>query len=80
MILQGDFNLRPEDELLKPLYAALHDTADEKSDIPTFPADGPDRKIDYIMHTDGVRTLSLRSIDTLCSDHLPLIAELEIGE
>ncbi len=78
VLLQGDLNLRPDDEIMKPLYEAMHDTADGKEEILTFSSEKPEKKIDYILHTDGVRTLSLRSMNTLCSDHLPLIAELEI--
>ena len=78
VLLQGDLNLRPHDEILKPIFAAMHDTAEGKEEIMTFSSEKPDRKIDYIFHSDGIRTLKLYSVDTLCSDHLPLIAELEI--
>ena len=78
VIVMGDLNLTPDNERLAPLFEALHDTADRQDSIKTFPSDKPEIKIDYILHTDSIRTLSVFSMDTQCSDHRPLIAELEI--
>ena len=78
VIVMGDLNLTPDNERLAPLFEALHDTAYRQDAIKTFPSDVPTIKIDYILHTEGLRTLSVYSIDTQCSDHRPLIAELEV--
>ncbi len=78
VILMGDLNMEPIDPILAPLFGALRDTAGWKDDIRTFPSDKPDIKIDYIFHSAGIETLSLRSMDTQNSDHRPLIAALEI--
>jgi len=78
VILMGDLNMTPDAVRLAPLFELLHDTADQKDDIKTFPSDQPRIKIDYIMHTGAIRTLSVYSMDTQCSDHRPLIARLDI--
>ena len=79
VILMGDLNMQPDHPVIQPLFEALHDTADRKDDIKTFPSGEPVMKIDYIMHKGNIETLSVRSMDTQCSDHRPLMAELSIG-
>jgi endonuclease/exonuclease/phosphatase family metal-dependent hydrolase len=46
----------------------------------TYPADKPAKRIDYIFHGagGGVSVRRARVVGTLASDHLPLVAELEI--
>lgn len=78
VILMGDLNMTPDDEIIQPLLAALHDTADNRPAPKSFPSGKPEIKIDYIMHTEEIRTISLRSVNTQCSDHRPLIANLAI--
>lgn len=84
IVLMGDFNIRPSDFLHKILRERLNDTADILGDtyLKTFPSyneEGyPDCKIDYIYVSDHFKTLSLKTVATKASDHLPLIAEVEI--
>ncbi len=94
IVLMGDFNIRPTDFLHRPIRERLFDTADIRDDyFKTYPScvtkmgmtsDGsytglyPDCKIDYIYVSKHFKTLSLNTIDTKASDHLPLIAEVEI--
>ncbi len=84
IVLMGDFNIRPSDFLHKILRERLNDTADILGDkylktYPSYNEDGyPDCKIDYIYVSDHFKTLSLKTVDTKASDHLPLIAEVEI--
>lgn len=79
VILMGDLNMQPDDPILRPLLDALCDTADRKDDIKTYRSDDPTIKIDYILHTEEFKTVSLSSMDTQNSDHRPLFAELVIG-
>lgn len=79
VILMGDLNMTPEMELMQRLFSVLHDTADGKDTPKSFPSGRPEIKIDYIMHSKEFRTVSLRSVNTQCSDHRPLIARLSIG-
>ena len=48
----------------------------------SYPADKPMKRIDYIFFrsTDLVRTNRAWTVNTLASDHIPVMAELEIGE
>lgn len=78
VILMGDLNMEPDHPILQPLFEALHDSAERKDDIKTFPSDEPKIKIDYILHSEEFRAVSLSSMDTQNSDHRPLFAELEI--
>ena len=78
VILMGDLNMSPDDATLDPLFSAMHDTASRSDEIKTFPSGTPESKIDYIFCTDPISTVSLCSINTQCSDHRPLIAELKI--
>jgi endonuclease/exonuclease/phosphatase family metal-dependent hydrolase len=47
----------------------------------SYPADKPARRIDYILFrsTDRVRTKRAWIVETLASDHVPVVADLEIG-
>lgn len=75
VILMGDFNMTPDNPKLKPIFEAMHDTADYTDDIKTFSSEDPKIKIDYILYTDPLKAHGLRTMDTQNSDHKPLIAE-----
>src|SRR6266850_3589627 len=47
----------------------------------SYPADKPAKRIDYIFFrsTDRVRTKRAWIVETLASDHVPVVADLEIG-
>ena len=77
VILMGDLNMEPNDPILAPLFDALADSANRRDGVKTFPSGTPEIKIDYILHSDAFKTLSLRSMNTQNSDHRPLIALLE---
>lgn len=78
LILMGDFNLRPDDMILRPLMDVLTDTAEGRESPKTFPSDRPREKIDYIFVSKDVKVLSLKSQNTQMSDHRPLIARLAL--
>lgn len=78
VLLMGDLNLTPDSGLLAPLMRTLHDTAEGRPEPLTFPSEKPEIKIDYIFHSPGISCASLYTVDTQNSDHLPLIAKLEI--
>lgn len=78
VILAGDFNSRPESEVIAAL-AGYWQIPDKGVDRLTFPADTPTREIDYIMYRprDRFEVLDLRVIDEpLVSDHRPILIEL----
>ena len=81
VILAGDLNAPPaakETIILKQLFTDL-----TQSSGPTYPADTPNVKLDYIMIFPKQRhdTISARVIEeTVASDHRPLVCELKIKE
>ena len=78
-VLMGDFNMEPENEILKPIKQRLSDTAD-KFDCAklSFPSDAPRTKIDYIFTTDDITVCSADIPAIISSDHRPHIATIEI--
>lgn len=81
VILAGDMNAPPaakETVILKQLFADL-----TQSSGPTYPADTPNVKLDYIMIYPKQRhdIISARVIaETVASDHRPVVCELKIKE
>lgn len=79
IVIMGDFNMKPENEILSPLNDRFCDvsklTGTEK---PTFPSDKPERKIDYIFVSKDIKVISSDVIDESVSDHRAIIAEIEI--
>lgn len=81
VILAGDFNAPPaarETGILKQLFADA-----TQASGPTFPADTPSVKLDYIMvypkqRYDTVYTKVIE--ETVASDHRPVVCELKIKE
>jgi endonuclease/exonuclease/phosphatase family metal-dependent hydrolase len=76
VILAGDLNARPDAAEVKALLdgTGLLD-AGAFMNVPTFPADRPNTRIDYLFHSPALEIRKLEVIPTLASDHLPLIAE-----
>jgi len=74
-ILMGDLNCGPNSSefnyLLK--HTALEGTPDQPS---TFPSWRPQRRLDYILTTNDLAVRHLQTIPFICSDHLPVIAEI----
>ncbi len=78
-ILMGDFNVKPENELLNPIREKMVDTADffDEEKL-SFPSDDPDRKIDYIFVSPDIKVISADIPHIIASDHRPHIAEIEV--
>jgi endonuclease/exonuclease/phosphatase family metal-dependent hydrolase len=87
-IIAGDFNATPESgpirEFEKVWKVAGGDGADAKPQaaeaILTFPADKPDRRIDYVMYrpADRWNVVEVRVLgETVASDHRPVLTVLE---
>jgi endonuclease/exonuclease/phosphatase family metal-dependent hydrolase len=80
VFLAGDFNSQRGD----PVMAFLEEewANPEKEGIPfTFPADGPEREIDFILvrPVTGFRVLEYRVLDeAVASDHRPIFMQVEI--
>lgn len=78
VILLGDFNARPDAPELEPLFRKLTDTWSVNGSDPgyTFPADVPDRKIDYILISGEMQAVSSKAVPSEASDHWPIWADL----
>ncbi|MFF3979192.1 endonuclease/exonuclease/phosphatase family protein [Streptomyces sp. NPDC001828] len=73
-ILLGDFNAVPSAPELAPLWRQL---TDAEPGANSFPADVPDRRIDYVAVQKGaVRVRDAAVAETLASDHRPVVADL----
>jgi endonuclease/exonuclease/phosphatase family metal-dependent hydrolase len=83
VIIAGDFNDEPKGLTYRLMLKDFVDawaSSGAAGDGLTYPADKPSKRIDFIFHGagGGVSVKSARVIRTLASDHLPLVAELEI--
>jgi endonuclease/exonuclease/phosphatase family metal-dependent hydrolase len=79
-LLLGDLNARPSSPAIRLIErAGFVASWDESGRGPgeTFPADEPDRKIDWIFHTQDLATANAQVISTEASDHRPLLVSLE---
>lgn len=81
VILAGDFNGRPDDAVVAWLSARWR-RLDKVGPRHTFPADRPDREIDFVMvATDaGFEAIDHRVLpEPMASDHRPLLAVLRVA-
>ena len=82
-ILVGDFNVEPTGDSYKLVAGYFHDVwLDNKAKERglSYPADRPAKRIDYIFYktNSGVRSRTAWTINTQASDHIPVVADLEI--
>ncbi|GHE90543.1 metal-dependent hydrolase [Amycolatopsis deserti] len=79
-VLVGDLNALPEAPEIATLNAAFTDAwpVSGKGDGATYPAEAPDRRIDYVYASRSVSPLVTRVLDgtPAASDHLPLMSRL----
>lgn len=76
-VLMGDFNIEPDNQLLKPIFEKMVDTSTYfKKKKTSFPSDKPEIKIDYIFVSHDIGVLSADIPEIIASDHRPHIAEV----
>ena len=56
----------------------MGDASRAKGDGFSYPADKPMKRIDHIFLSKGVRAKKAWVVATLASDHIPVVADLEI--
>ncbi len=81
-ILTGDLNAPPDSEPLRVLQTRWKSATAEQADQLTFPADQPNRQLDYVLfRSTGAGSVTVKSArvldEPLASDHRPLLVELE---
>lgn len=79
-ILTGDLNAVPESPEMVLLRSRFADSFRElgRDDAYTYPATGPDRRIDYVLHAGTVRALSGEVRETQYSDHLGVLTRVQV--
>ena len=93
VILMGDFNMRPSNLLLDQLHARLQEIRPQEpgyhhtfpswtqdADIPEARKNYPKCKLDYIFVSAHFKQLDCRVHKVRVSDHMPLLATLELCE
>src|SRR6266404_7815071 len=84
LIVVGDFNEIPAGRAYQLMSEQFSDTWIESGASDqglSYPADKPAKRIDYILsrRTDHIRAKKAWIVSTLASDHVPVVADLEIG-
>ncbi|MBO5412189.1 MAG: endonuclease/exonuclease/phosphatase family protein [Clostridia bacterium] len=80
IILCGDFNVFPDQDYLKPIYARLQSAADVmgKRNELTWASFDPRFTLDYIFVSKEFTVKAFEVVDVILSDHRPLWAEVEL--
>ncbi|AXB48470.1 metal-dependent hydrolase [Amycolatopsis albispora] len=73
-VLAGDLNAGPSAAELRPLFDKLPPTG---VDGATFPADAPDRRLDYVLSTLAPVTTRI-PVERVASDHRPVLATVQL--
>jgi endonuclease/exonuclease/phosphatase family metal-dependent hydrolase len=78
-VMAGDLNARPGDaEVARLLAEAGLRDAGAETDLPTFPAQGPHSRIDFVLHTPDLIAEELPVPVSIASDHLPVVCDLRL--
>lgn len=76
-LLGGDFNAQPDTESMRLLAeSGLFQGA--RSRAPTFPADRPTRRIDYVLAPRSWEVVSQEVLETTLSDHRPVLSVFRV--
>lgn len=80
VVLTGDLNARPDTPEIAAITEDLVDAWAEAGvgNGYTLSATNPYARIDYVMHTDDVVARTAAVLSTTGSDHLPVVADLEL--
>ena len=83
LIVVGDFNDEPSGEAYELMLTKFYDAwlmARGRGPGFSYPADKPSKRIDYVFtrKSDHIHAKRAWLISTLASDHLPLVADLEL--
>ena len=81
LIVVADLNDTPDGSAYKLIDVPFDDAwiaSKAKGDGFSYPADKPVKRIDHIFYRGHVRSKKAWVVETLASDHVPVVAELEI--
>lgn len=77
-LLMGDFNMQPDNPLMKPLHNSLNSVDPLVAGKMSFPSDSPRIKIDYIYASRNISFVNADIPQIIASDHCPIWADVEI--
>jgi endonuclease/exonuclease/phosphatase family metal-dependent hydrolase len=79
-VLVGDLNAVPTAPEITILTSRWKDTWPQVGEGPgyTIESGKPPKRIDYILHSQGIHPKSAEVLTTLASDHLPVVARLSV--
>jgi endonuclease/exonuclease/phosphatase family metal-dependent hydrolase len=77
-VLLGDFNAEPGAPELAPLWTRLSDVWTAAEPGFTYPAAAPAKRIDFVTVSNGIHPRGAMVVDTLASDHRPVLADLAL--
>lgn len=81
-ILVGDMNANPEAPELQPLFRWFDDAwmnSDQTGSGYTFPADSPDKRIDYILSSKRMNVENTTVDSSQTSDHFPVSTDVTLA-
>lgn len=79
MIIGGDFNTFAGDLELDTFIRDLNLYDPNKTGTPTFPSQSPRKKLDFILCSQSIKTISFQIPQVRFSDHLPLLLDFELS-
>lgn len=77
-LIGGDFNVFAGSGELHPFMAELGLHSANERNLPTFPSWRPEKQLDYILYSDGIRPVRFEVGRDRASDHLPVLFEFEV--
>lgn len=80
VVVAGDFNDTPASYIYRKMTQQLRDSYKEKGKGfgTTYHGRFPAFRIDYVMHSEGLRVLAYKRIKSDISDHYPIMVEFEM--
>jgi len=79
IILAGDMNCAPDSKEMEHLRAAAGLRMFEGPIPDTFPSWRPQRRIDHVLVGGNLEITSLQALPVICSDHLPVAADIRLS-
>jgi endonuclease/exonuclease/phosphatase family metal-dependent hydrolase len=79
IIILGDFNVEPIDIEIELISQAFNDSwvkSNQQTLGLTWPASNPEQRLDYIFCSPQINVTNVQVINTLSSDHFPVIATI----
>ena len=78
-IVMGDLNCKVDSDEMRHLFSEtrLHEPLEE---VHTFPSWRPQHHIDHILVTSELEVVEAKSLQHVCSDHLPIMMEVKLPE